>query len=115
MTTTNNSFDIRPSDFALSSPLEDYIQLSPLGLFPHARGLQQVDKTSLETLVKNFNSFFARLGRHFAGLPFYVGHPDVRGFENTYTDRKAYGWIMDLRSAMTDSTEERNGRRLAVN
>jgi hypothetical protein len=73
-----------------------FVQLSPLGLFPHARGFQNVDRTALELLVKNFNSFLSRLGRRFVGVPFYVGHPDVRGLEHLYPDRKAYGWIMDL-------------------
>ena len=89
-----SAFDPRPSAF---TPVQDdYLQLSPLGLFPHARGFQNVDRPALEGLVKNFNSFFARLGRRFAGVPFYVGHPDVRGLENMYPDRKAYGWIMEL-------------------
>ena len=74
----------------------EYLQLSPVGIFPHARGYQNVDAGALSALVKNFNSFLARLGRRFAGVPFYIGHPDVPGYENIYTDRKAYGWIMDL-------------------
>ena len=74
----------------------DWLQLTPLGLFPHARGFQQVDAIALAALVKNFNSFIARLGRRFAGIPFYIGHPDVSGYENIFPDRKAYGWIMEL-------------------
>src|SRR5580765_1064965 len=96
MTTNKSEFELRNSTFDLTSPLDGYIQLSPIGLFPHTRGLQNVDRTALENLVKNFKSFFSRLGRRFAGLPFYVGHPDIHDFQNTYTDRKAYGWIMDL-------------------
>ena len=72
------------------------VQLTPVGVFPHSRGFQQVDAPALAALVKNFNSFFARLGRRFAGIPFYIGHPDVPGYENIYPDRKAYGWIMEL-------------------
>ncbi|HEX7859002.1 MAG TPA: phage protease [Verrucomicrobiae bacterium] len=74
----------------------DFVQLSPIGIFPHVRGYQNVDRTALETMVKNFKSFFGRLGRRFAGIPFYIGHPDVPGYENVFTDRKAYGWIMEL-------------------
>src|SRR5436190_9898741 len=96
MTTETNNINRQPSTFRLERPLEDYIQISPVGVFPHALGIQKIDKEALGTLVRNFNSFLARLGRRFAGLPFYIGHPDVSGFENTYTDRKAYGWIMDL-------------------
>jgi hypothetical protein len=87
---------ISNSSLSIQQPLDDYIQISPIGLFPHARGFQNVDRTALENMVRNFNSFFGRLGRRFAGVPFYVGHPDVPGFENIYSDRKAYGWIMDL-------------------
>jgi hypothetical protein len=90
-----NQFELRTSTFDIVQPLDGYIQLSPLGVFPHHRGLQNVDKTALEEIVKNFKSFFARLGRRFAGLPFYVGHPDVEGYDSA-SDRKAYGWIMDL-------------------
>jgi hypothetical protein len=57
-----------------------------------------VDRTAAETLTSNFHSFSGKLGRRFAGVPFYVGHPDVPGFENTYPDQKAYGWVMALES-----------------
>jgi hypothetical protein len=90
------SVGIPNTSLQIQQALDDFIQLSPLGLFPHARGFQNVDRSALENMVRNFNSFFGRLGRRFAGLPFYVGHPDVPGFENIYSDRKAYGWIMDL-------------------
>ena len=46
----------------------DYLQLAPIGTFPHARGFQAVDAPALAELVKNFNSFLARLGRRFAGV-----------------------------------------------
>jgi hypothetical protein len=92
MTTKTNE---TKTEFELSAQ-DDYLQLSPIGVFPHPRGLQNVDKAALEAIVKNFKSFFSRLGRRFAGLPFYVGHPDVQGYSNSYSDRKAYGWIMDL-------------------
>ena len=82
-----NSFTIEQSEF---------LQLSPIGVFHHTRGLQQVDASALAALAKNFNSFIARLGRRFAGIPFYIGHPDVPGFESIYPDRKAYGWIMNV-------------------
>ncbi len=83
-------------DFEPIQPLDGYIQLAPLGVFPHVRGLQNVDKAAVESIVTHFKSFLGRLGRRFAGLPFYVGHPDAAGYGHVYTDRKAYGWIMDL-------------------
>jgi hypothetical protein len=98
MKTDSNDKNIQQASENAEFRLEqgEYIQLSPIGVFPHGRGIQNVDRPALETLVKNFKSFFARLGRRFTGVPFYVGHPDVRGYENIYTDRKAYGWIMDV-------------------
>jgi hypothetical protein len=95
-TTPSQPANLEPSTFNATQSPDSFIQLSPIGIFPHARGFQNVDRTALETIVKNFKSFFGRLGRRFAGLPFYVGHPDVPGYENVYNDRKAYGWIMDL-------------------
>ena len=77
---------------------DSWVQLSPYGDFPHGKGLQRVDRTAADTLVNNFHSFSGKLGRRFAGVPFYVGHPDVPGFENTYPDQKAYGWVMALES-----------------
>jgi hypothetical protein len=77
---------------------DSWVQLSPYGDFPHGKGLQRVDRTAAETLTSNFHSFSGKLGRRFAGVPFYVGHPDVPGFENSYPDQKAYGWVMALES-----------------
>lgn len=74
---------------------EDWVQLSPFGDFPHARGLQRVDRAAAESMVAQFNSFRGRLGRLFGGVPFYVGHPDLPG-ANDLVDRKAYGWINEL-------------------
>lgn len=72
------------------------IQLSPLGNFPHAKGLQRIDAEAVRQLVDDFTSLPARLGRLFVGVPFYIGHPDVPGLENEYPDRKAYGWVTAL-------------------
>jgi hypothetical protein len=73
----------------------DWLQLSPYGDFPHARGLQRVDRAAAETLVAQFNSFRGRLGRLFGGVPFYIGHPDVPN-ASEIADRKAYGWVNQL-------------------
>src|SRR4051812_46991230 len=96
MTNSSNNKRSRYYEPPFKVEQKDYIQLTPLGLFPHPRGLQKVDETAIQALAKNFNSFMARLGRRFTGIPLYIGHPDVPGYENTYTDRKAYGWIMKL-------------------
>lgn len=84
------------NDFSLVQG--DWIQITPLGNFPHARGLQRVDKVAIEKMANAFNSTLAKLARRFGGVPFYVGHPDVRGLGNEYTDKKAYGWINALES-----------------
>jgi hypothetical protein len=81
------------NEFSLLQP--DWLQISPFGDFPHARGLQRVDRAAAERMVAQFNSFRGRLGRLFGGVPFYIGHPDVpNGSE--IADRKAYGWVDQL-------------------
>jgi phage I-like protein len=79
--------------FALLQP--DWVQLSPFGDFAHARGVQRVDRTAAEMMVRNFQSFSGRAGRLFGGVPFYVGHPDMPGSSES-ADKKAYGWITRL-------------------
>lgn len=75
----------------------EWIQLSPIGDFPHAKGLQRVDKAAVDAMANQFNSLLARAGRAlFGGVPFYVGHPDVPQLANEYPDKKAYGWVKAL-------------------
>jgi hypothetical protein len=74
---------------------EEWVQLSPFGDFPHARGLQRMNRAAAEAMVAQFHSFRGRLGRLFGGVPFYVGHPDLPNSSET-VDRKAYGWIMEI-------------------
>ncbi|MGZ8940376.1 MAG: phage portal protein family protein, partial [Limisphaerales bacterium] len=74
---------------------EEWVQLSPYGDFPHARGLQRVDRVAAELMVTQFHSFRGRVGRLFGGVPFYVGHPDLPA-SSELVDRKAYGWIMEV-------------------
>lgn len=83
-----------PNDFTLQQ--EDWLQLTPIGEFPHEAGVQRVDKAAVDEMVANFNSLRSRFSRRFGGLPFYIGHPDVPAFANKFPDRKAYGWVMDL-------------------
>ena len=74
---------------------EEWVQLSPYGDFPQARGLQRVDRAAAEGMVAQFHSFRGRVGRLFGGVPFYVGHPDLPS-SSELVDRKAYGWIMEV-------------------
>ena len=92
---SNDNTDSLPNQFTLLQ--EDWVQLSPYGDFPHTRGLQRVDRAAAEGMVAQFNSFRARVGRLFGGVPFYVGHPDLPSSSDV-VDRKAYGWIMDVES-----------------
>lgn len=74
-----------------------WICLSPLGDFPHARGTQRIDKGAVEAMANQFNSFLSGAKRAlFGGVPFYIGHPDVPGMANEFPDRKAYGWVKAL-------------------
>jgi hypothetical protein len=82
-----------PNEFTLLQ--DEWLQLSPYGDFPHARGIQRVDRKAAEEMVAQFNSFSARAGRLFGGVPFYAGHPDLPGASES-VDRKAYGWIIEL-------------------
>ncbi|HYE32911.1 MAG TPA: phage protease [Methylomirabilota bacterium] len=75
---------------------DSWVQLTPYGDFPHGQALQRIDAIAAQTLTNNFHSFSGKLGRRFAGVPFYIGHPDVPGMDNTFRDQKAYGWVMAL-------------------
>jgi hypothetical protein len=90
-----------------------FVQISPLGDFPHAKGLQRMDRAAAEGMVNHFNKFSSKLGRMFVGVPFYVGHPDLPGLENEYPDRKAYGWVKAWRFATTAFTEKWTGANQA--
>jgi hypothetical protein len=74
----------------------DWIQISPLGDFPHGQGIQRVDVDAIGAITRHFNSLPAWLGRLFVGVPFYIGHPDVPALAREYPDRKAYGWIQSV-------------------
>lgn len=74
---------------------EEWLQLSPYGDYPHARGVQRIDRAAAEAMVAQFDSFTGRAGRLFGGVPFYAGHPDLPG-ASELADRKAYGWVVEL-------------------
>jgi hypothetical protein len=57
---------------------------------------QFVNQMAAQNLTANFQSFSGKLGRRFAGVPFYVGHPDAPECEQSDRDQKAYGWVMAL-------------------
>jgi phage I-like protein len=82
------------NSFTVTQP--ELIQISPYGKFPHAKGYQKIDAGSADTIVKSFNSFLAKLGRRFAGVPLYIGHPDVPEWQHIHSDKRAYGWLTEL-------------------
>lgn len=78
----------------------EWMQVAPLGDHPHAEGLQRVTSTEVAEMARRFNSFLARLGRLFAGVPIFRGHPDTN--PEQYPDTMAYGWVMELEDRGTD-------------
>jgi phage I-like protein len=84
------------ADSAFSILQKEWVQLSPYGDFPHAQGLQRVSFESARAMESRFKSLADRAARLFAGVPMFIGHPDVPQFATQFTDRKAYGWIMAL-------------------
>ena len=75
---------------------DEFVQLTPFGDFPHEKGIQRVDRKAAEAMANHFNSVASRVKRLFAGVPFYIGHPDVKAFANEFRDGKAYGWVKAL-------------------
>ena len=62
--------------------------------------VQRLTRRAAENMVNAFHSWRGQITRRFAGLPWYIGHPDHPVFTNEDTDKKAYGWIMDLQALM---------------
>lgn len=73
---------------------DDWINVSPYGEFPNDEGLQVVDRPAADEMVATFNSFIAKLGRLFRGLPIFKGHPDAR--PDIWPDDARYGRINEL-------------------
>lgn len=83
------------SNEAKAGTTENWVQISPYGSFKHIKGLQIFDRSDAEMICNQFHSASA-IGVRVLGIPFYVGHPDVREFEAKYPDRRAYGRIKTL-------------------
>lgn len=74
------------------------------GTYPHkTANIDQVFGPSEAALIiGDFQKLQAVEG--FRGLPVYIGHPDVKGFEDKYRDHSAYGWVIEIKvSQWTDS------------
>jgi phage I-like protein len=87
---------------------DNWVQITPLGDFPNAGPLdasrrhvypkgviQRVNRQSVTDMVNDFNAFKKEMGDKFAGLPWYIGHPDMDS--ERYRDSKSYGWIMEVK------------------
>jgi hypothetical protein len=73
--------------------------LIPYGNHDHAQGLQVFDKGSGVEMANEFNSLAAKATRLlFGGLPVYVGHPDHPSFANEYKDKRAVGWLKEVKA-----------------
>lgn len=99
-TTTPDSLACFSNEFSLAMAEDgrpaEWLQI-PYGDHHHALGvIQRLNRPSAEVLVSNFKSIASSLGRLFGGSPIYIGHPDDPAFSNQFSDRKSYGWVLDM-------------------
>lgn len=66
----------------------------PFGAYDHLHGTQIFGRADAAACVAAFNEDAAV--PHFNGLPVYIGHPDVKAFQDKYRDHAAYGWIKTM-------------------
>lgn len=79
---------------------DEWIQIAPLGDFPHAQGIQRVDALCVSAMAARFNSVRARIGRMFAGVPLFEGHHDSD--PQLYPNGRSFGWVMELADRTAD-------------
>ncbi len=93
------SQETRIEGIANTAPLTSSgrVQISPYGQFPHQRGLQHIDASDGKNLATQFERAKAMAPQHFAGLPWFRGHPDTN--PERYTDTEAYGWVHGVQGA----------------
>ncbi len=93
------SQETRVEGIANTAPLTSSgrVQISPYGQFPHQRGLQHIDASDGKNLATQFERAKAMAPQHFAGLPWFRGHPDTN--PERYTDTEAYGWVHGVQGA----------------
>jgi phage I-like protein len=76
----------------------------PFGSYDHLQGLQIFGLADASACVEAFNEQAKIAG--FRGLPVYIGHPDVKAFQDKYRDHAAYGWITAMIANEADSRLE---------
>ena len=96
-----NAFPFRVvQDNWVMVPFGDFLNVGPVrnGRPVYPNGVvQRMDKEASDAMVAEFNSVVAKVGRAlFGGRPWQIGHPDQD--PATYTDHKAYGWIMNVKT-----------------
>jgi phage I-like protein len=74
----------------------EWIRLVSFGRYDHRKGLQVVDRDSVDTMIDFFNSLRGKLMRKFLGLPVYVGHPDDPDYGPTQ-NAPIYGRVENLK------------------
>ena len=74
---------------------DNWVLLSPYGVFPNAVGDQHFTKDDAENICNEFDSA-PNTGVRTLGLPWYVGHPDHPAFKSQHTDTSAKGRIKEL-------------------
>lgn len=99
-TTLTSSYPLNPQNLETKS---SWIKLLDFGNYPHAQGLQKVDKNACTCLIKTFYSLLNKFKRKFAGLPVYIGHPDdpFFAYQPGHCDKKIYAWVKGLKIDQT--------------
>ena len=74
-----------------------WMDVAWVGEFPHPNGyIQKVEAEDLALMLANFNTVRTEEGPSFAGIPFFLGHPELDG---SMAGAPAYGWFKDARLA----------------
>lgn len=79
---------------------DDWVQIAPLGDHPHQLGIQRITPDSAAAMANRFNSFRARLGRLFSGVPMFEGHHDTD--PDKYPNGRSFAWVMELQNRAAD-------------
>jgi hypothetical protein len=58
--------------------------------------IQRFNQEIAGQLVANFKQGMGRIRRAVVGLPIFNGHPDVKGYETMFPDKRVYGTFADL-------------------
>jgi len=84
------------ADLAIDSTDDNWIKLSPYGVFPGSRPgrPQHFGEEEANAVVANFSGIKGKVSRLFKEVSIFIGHPDVN--PEVYTDHRRLGKIVDL-------------------